>query len=61
MYGSKWGVFGTRDAEGNFLPLGLRDMASKSSSDTLETFIDISYDIDLAGDGDTHAAKKKSI
>ncbi|WAR13290.1 hypothetical protein MAR_027470, partial [Mya arenaria] len=29
-YGSKWGAFATRDSEGNYTLLGLRDMATKS-------------------------------
>ena len=45
-YGQKWGAFATRDSEGNYLLLGLRDMATKSSQDTLDTFKEILTDID---------------
>jgi len=37
-YGQKWGAFGTRDTEGNYTLLGLSEMATKSSHDTLDTF-----------------------
>ncbi len=37
-YGNKWGAFATRNDEGDYLVLGLRDMATKSSQDTLDTF-----------------------
>ena len=45
-YGQKWGAFASRDDKGNYTLLGLKDMATKSSHDTLETFKDILQDID---------------
>ena len=45
-YGFKWGAFATRNSDGDYLLLGLRDMATKSSHDTLDTFKDILSDID---------------
>jgi len=40
------GAFGTRDAEGNYTLLGLREMVTTTSHDTLDTFKDILKDID---------------
>ena len=45
-YGHKWGAFATRDSDGKYLLLGMKDMATKSSFDTLDTFKDILNDID---------------
>jgi hypothetical protein len=57
-YGDKWGAFATRDKSGNYLLLGLRDMATKSSGDTLDTFKEILSDIDAASDRDDSAANR---
>ena len=57
-YGSKWGAFATRDSEGNYMLLGLRDMATKSSNDTLDTFKEILSDVNAASDSETDVGKK---
>lgn len=57
-YGSKWGAFATRDSTGNYLLLGLRDMATKSSHDTMDTFKEILRDIDASCDNETGSANK---
>ena len=57
-YGSKWGAFATRDFEGNCMLLGPRNMATKSSSDTLETFKEILSDINAASEAETDVGKK---
>jgi hypothetical protein len=51
-YGQKWGSFASRDSDGNYLLLGLRDMATKSSQDTLDTFKEIISDIDAASENE---------
>ncbi|XP_053385391.1 uncharacterized protein LOC123527298 [Mercenaria mercenaria] len=57
-YGNKWGAFASRDNEGNYRVLGLRDMATKSSLDTLDTFKEILSDLDLASEGESKGGKK---
>lgn len=57
-YGQKWGAFATRDNEGNYVLLGLRDMATKSSSDTLDTFKEILSDIDMVSKSDDIVSAK---
>ena len=57
-YGSKWGAFATRDSEGNYMLLGLRDMVTKSSNDTLDTFKEILSDVNAASDSETDVGKK---
>ena len=57
-YGSKWSAFATRNFEGNYMLLGLRDMTTKSSSDTLETFKEILSDINAASEAETDVGKK---
>ncbi|WAQ97354.1 LOW QUALITY PROTEIN: hypothetical protein MAR_030044 [Mya arenaria] len=57
-YGSKWGALATRDSEGNNTFLGLRDMATKSSHDTLETFKNILSDIDSVCSNNESPAQK---
>jgi hypothetical protein len=55
-YGNKWGSFASRDSDGNYLVLGMRDMATKSSQDTLDCFKEILNDINLASENE-HAGK----
>ncbi|MES9902781.1 MAG: hypothetical protein ABW168_08870, partial [Sedimenticola sp.] len=57
-YGCKWGAFATRDEKGNYSVLGLRDMATKSSHDTLETFKDILDDIENISENSKNNGKK---
>jgi len=47
-YDHKYGTFSTRDESGNYMLLGLKDMATKSSHDTLDTFKDILNDLDTS-------------
>ncbi|XP_052225068.1 uncharacterized protein LOC127840695 [Dreissena polymorpha] len=51
-YGTKWGAFATRDDDGCYTLLGLQEMATKSSDDTLDTFKNILKDIEsVSSDG----------
>lgn len=43
--GIKYGGFSVRDEEGNYFALGLREMATKSAQNTLDTFKEILQDI----------------
>ncbi|WAQ95680.1 hypothetical protein MAR_028370 [Mya arenaria] len=52
-YGNKWGAFASRDQQGNYTLLGLKEMATKSSHDTLETLKDILNHIDDVTDDGT--------
>ncbi|WAQ99790.1 hypothetical protein MAR_024163, partial [Mya arenaria] len=52
-YANKWGAFASRDQQGNYTLLGLKEMATKSSHDNLETFKDILNDIDDVTDDGT--------
>ncbi|XP_062619501.1 uncharacterized protein LOC134281055 [Saccostrea cucullata] len=44
-FGIKYGGFSVRDEEGNYFALGLREMATKSAQNTLDTFKEILQDI----------------
>ncbi|XP_060570464.1 uncharacterized protein LOC132728810 [Ruditapes philippinarum] len=57
-YGSRWGAFATRDNSGNYKLLGLRNMATKSSQDTLDTFKEILTDINIASEDESQGGKK---
>ncbi|XP_052812589.1 uncharacterized protein LOC128240121 [Mya arenaria] len=56
-YGHRYGSFATRDVDGNYMVLGMRDMTTKSSHDTLETFKEILCDIDCLS-SDQHPSGK---
>ncbi|XP_061193677.1 uncharacterized protein LOC133201903 [Saccostrea echinata] len=47
-YGIKYGGFSVRDEDGSYFVLGLREMATKSAENTLDTFKDILEDISEA-------------
>lgn len=51
-YCQKWGAFATRDTDGQYMLLGLMDMAIKSALDTLDTFKTISSDTDEVSEAD---------
>lgn len=57
-FGNKVCGYHVRDEEGNYFTLGLRDLTTKSASDTLETLTQILGDIDHAADIGNDASKK---
>ena len=57
-FGNKVCGYHVRDEDGHYFTLGLRDLVTKSASDTLETFTEILHDIDEAADNSTSASKK---
>jgi hypothetical protein len=45
-FGDNYGGFHASDEDGNLYVLGLRDLVTKSASDSLDTFISILSDLD---------------
>ena len=57
-FGKKVTGYHVRDQEGNYFTLGLRELATKSASDTMDTFREILTDIDNVAESADDASRK---
>ena len=57
-FGNKVCGYHLRDQDGNYFTLGMRDLVTKSASDTLDTLREILHDIDHAAENGDEASRK---